>query len=308
MVTEPNRLSRQVVAHVASELEKMDREDPTQADATDMVWHFTTTSGLLGIFETKSLFATNLGYMNDWSEITTGRTHVAQLLFEGKKAIGVEAGTIATLRSSHMRKWESPNLQEYAVCFCLFNNQLSQWRGYGGGVAIGFDRQKLDRLRTRGLSLNKMWYLNVENEDLKKFSADVVIARTFQRYSEGPVRNDLRNGDVSLWTTILDGVQELLAPRCKHGGFAEEHEWRLIYRKPNTRGLPTDFRIRGNSLVPFVRIGGKRGVLELIKWVTIGPMSRMDEFLTMKALEMTKERYGVSFQISRSGIPYRTYS
>jgi hypothetical protein len=99
----------------------------------DILYHYTSAEGLLGIIESGVLRAGNFSYVNDASELTYGQELVNEVLVE-------EIGSAPTslLRSLSLRlQSQVLNLSEefdfYLSCFCSEFDLLSQWRGYGSG-------------------------------------------------------------------------------------------------------------------------------------------------------------------------------
>ncbi|MBL8689252.1 MAG: DUF2971 domain-containing protein [Rhodospirillaceae bacterium] len=304
-----SHLAESFLERIKQSLNAIDGDDPAQKETTDKIWHFTSMDGFLGILEKHCFYATNLGYMNDHSELVTGHRHVVGLLLNKLKRHSVSGEVLEHLYKKHIEHWRAPEFNAFATCFCLLAVQLSQWRGYGKGVAVGFNRRGLEKISLPGLSLNRMWYVDVEDEDLKKYSPDAVISGALEQSFQGEDGPELQKANGDVWSSILDGVLDLLKFRCKHGGFVEEYEWRLLYRRPTIGpALPIEFRARSGMIVPFVKIGEGDNILSLIDWVSIGPMSDLDAFLVKQSLEMIKERYGLNFEISRSGIPFRSLS
>ncbi len=118
--------------------------------------HYTTLSGLEGIIRFKSLWASNASFLNDKAELT-------HALDASKKAIKLLSSEKA------LRAWEPAieaafdelkrglQAQSYVACFCSDDDNLSQWRGYGGsvqGVCLTFEQSALTKRlrRTRRIS------------------------------------------------------------------------------------------------------------------------------------------------------------
>jgi hypothetical protein len=134
------------------------------------VYHYTSTDGLLGILDSGHLWATDLRYLNDTSELHFGLTEMlsayetvsqgpsrresfvdrlaALYKIENWLPIGPlglsEAGSLPRERFDTVANAIVNSLGESIIigvtCFCGEGDLLSQWRGYGiGGYALGFD-------------------------------------------------------------------------------------------------------------------------------------------------------------------------
>lgn len=145
-------------------------------EAHQLLYHYTTASGLQGIVESQQLRATNIAYLNDAEEHTgfferrlphlleeSIRVAVADLALtdSGRRQIedfGGAEKAIEDLKSSLIKSLRSTTLKfnnPYITSFCSALSQqaqddglLSQWRGYGsdGGYAIVFEANGLQKL------------------------------------------------------------------------------------------------------------------------------------------------------------------
>jgi hypothetical protein len=128
----------------------------------DVLYHYTTPVGLIGIVEDKGLWATDVEFVNDAQELRFGREELGKALLEKANELS-PAGSSATVaggpdesRATVMRSvadhlepggifLRKPAHSVYVACFCEEGDLLSQWRAYGpsGGYAIGFRTSNL---------------------------------------------------------------------------------------------------------------------------------------------------------------------
>src|SRR5579863_1256649 len=110
------------------------------------LFHYTSMKGLLGILESKTLYATDVHFFSDASEIK----RTAMLLRDAVRR--VRPSDESTKRLHHqLIDWLAHRLTElghaiFAVSFTANGNLLSQWRSYcdpGKGVSIGFMSERL---------------------------------------------------------------------------------------------------------------------------------------------------------------------
>jgi hypothetical protein len=126
----------------------------------EVLYHYTTASGLVGMLSSGRLWATNARFLNDPTEIQYAAKVVRNLLAKAselydKKVAEMDAGKnivqqIANrlLLSGEIKKWSADIMKilqddenVYIACFCEKGDLLSQWRGYGAtgsGYAVGF--------------------------------------------------------------------------------------------------------------------------------------------------------------------------
>jgi hypothetical protein len=105
----------------------------------EILYHHTGQVGLLGIIETKELWATKIQYMNDATEfglaLALARKELERVL--SSSASLAEKSACVKLKES-LSGLEDINI--FAVCFCENGDLLSQWRGIAAAVtAIQLD-------------------------------------------------------------------------------------------------------------------------------------------------------------------------
>lgn len=141
------------------------------SDSQDGLYHYTNLGGLTGILRSKTLWATDIRYLNDANELSYGVAEMAQVLerlgnempeltgedrekygssseqakefdhndpqFPGsaKKAVYAAASSLAALVNPDVpqmpSQWKWSN--GYVTCLTTEGDSLGQWRGYAGG-------------------------------------------------------------------------------------------------------------------------------------------------------------------------------
>ena len=230
------------------------------------LYHYTNKEGLEGIITSQSLWATRYDCLNDSEEMLSFekilknyyRKDIEALLrekrakiieeevmklFPGKDAVDSLMGYCMVIfrKALLMDNFAVP----YITSFCSAreeyeknNGRLSQWKRYGGedGYALVFDAQRLEDLMSMEgksfkyvmLNINSVVYddgsvpqqLFTEIEQLRKCIID-----TFGHILFGLSK-------LEFTSEILGGIMQCMA-RCKHQGFIEEKEVRLIAFMPS---------------------------------------------------------------------------
>ncbi|WP_142206706.1 DUF2971 domain-containing protein [Subtercola boreus] len=111
-----------------------------EIDAPRLVWHYTSTEGLLGIVQRHVLWATSAAFMNDAEELKAGATAFRAYFEERKPDLSAKVVSEIT-KSGHL----SPGsvFDTYLLSASRLRDSLTMWRNYGGsGVAfaVGIDR------------------------------------------------------------------------------------------------------------------------------------------------------------------------
>lgn len=224
------------------------------------LFHYTNATGLVGIIQSQTLWATHYAYLNDSEEIELFLKHgLRNPLREVTKKCELVAQDKSKQSLINQEEGEekiidqyieitidilmNKNLAEpYITSFCSTKNKdeqikehglLSQWRGYSreGGYAIVFDTVRLAQLLEE---VGKKWehggYL---------FFGDVVYSSCTQetfRYEfkedlntiEGFFADHLREYENSKHEEKFYSALMKCACRYKHWGFEEENEVRII--------------------------------------------------------------------------------
>ncbi len=272
----------------------------------ETLYHYTSFSGLLGIVNSKALWASDIRYMNDSAEMR----HTAEL-------IGAE---IAVRRASGH---PNPNLLNqfldwvfhrftnghmlFAASFRSNGNLLSQWRGYssmGKGVSIGFNaKHLLACANLQSFQVGRCIYSTSEQEKLIRQVLDEVEILTNRRKESGH--------DSESYYDIFEMIESDLlriAAILKHPSFQEEEEWRIVSPVLTEYvNSPVLFREGTSMLVPYVEFGLRveQNSQMPVEHIFLGPTTNVE--LSMNSLTMFLSKKGIKPKngISYCQIPYR---
>ena len=138
------------------------------------LFHYTSTSGLLGILEQRALWASELRYLNDSVELTYG---YQLLLSEARTRTRSSAQNAEIL--TQLEHWLEHRSRfgpmVFVAAFTGDGNLLSQWRAYcppAGGVSFGVASRHLDQVCSANrFSLARCVYSTDEHRSLAVNSA-----------------------------------------------------------------------------------------------------------------------------------------
>jgi hypothetical protein len=243
----------------------------------EVLHHYTDRVGLVGIMESKTLWATDIRHLNDESEVRYSRDLLGALAERFRQEQGdswaarVVCEAVAALASAPT----SPDT--FVASLCDDGDNLGQWRGYGGhgqGFAVGFDRERLRvAAQAQDYSLIRLIYEQAAQEaQLEKSireAIEVVARWGVDRASAPPAIDQL----LSL------GVAFTLVTLCiKNPYFKDEREWRLA--RVIVAGLSegrSKARTRAGVDVPYEEVTLVDATDETpIVEVVLGPMARSD--------------------------------
>lgn len=288
--------------------------------------HYTTGPGLIGIFDSKAIWASDLRHLNDSSEFTfTFKTAAYSLqstpaLYQPGGWVEKYPGLADRIRRSADQAWTG---SFFVTSFSTKQSDLSQFRGYttpGNAYTITFHARELERrAKSLGWRLERVWY----GTDASERIAELVIG-AFAKLDNGDYSTHGGEDAVSeaAWQDLFLGLA-MVAPTFKDAAFADEHEWRLIsppsyfwsLPEPPTdtapmtdQRLPVLWRAGPTFLIPYTKfpIGDPPGFgkdSSLVKFCAVGPGPHM-VFATSSLLNFMTSM-GYPSVAGQNGIPYR---
>jgi hypothetical protein len=285
-----------------------------QTASMDTLFHYTTATGLLGILQSLSLWASDLRFLNDAHEAIFARDLVVEAVRNMKNPMEdpthwahEQHGDLAVRTFSKYQGFVVDEILAsefgvYVACFCESGDLLSQWRGYGmdHGYAVELSadalREALARIPTypdaTGLFQVRYGY----------DAADSVVESALQVVAGF----NLNHPGVKAHYSAL-AVSSMLA-QLKHPGFAEEHEWRAvvgleIYDESWGVGdrEPTSFRSTPRAIVPYVELPLELGAITSIR---VGPGENAD--VREAGVRRLLKALGSNATVTRSEVPLRT--
>jgi hypothetical protein len=267
----------------------------------ELLYHYTTAGGFLGIIRDRFIRATNFSFLNDASEVEYGLKLIESVIdgiraFPDQYPKDFEPDNTASL----VRQFREM-VEVYVSCFTTLCDDLSQWRAYGVApgdrYCIGFHRSALGQLRPPRVpdeepaakpTISNPRLLELEYKEVSQRSA--VLAR-IQNKNDGKVKHTLTN-DLSV-----------LATQFKNPAFAAEKEWRLAVSTIGTGCAIAEFVVADGRLKPFIRLRPDDSLRLPIKQVILLPSKAPER--AMKAAMLALERYGYSsVDLSLSAIPF----
>jgi len=284
-----------------------------------LLYHYTSQQGLLGIFASRSIWATNTQYLNDHTEFVhalTFASSVANYLFDSDYWHSFSL-------MLHKRLKELRGESVYVASFSEKPDLLSQWRGYcpgGSGYCIGLDQDLMaEYCEEKGFRLEKCLY---RHDDQQAEVTGIItssmllfpsIPHTLEEFHgmkleeqvdamevfHDRLSGDLKSQAEEALRVICDSLIEF-APRFKHEGFHEEAEWRIIVNEPEQEVL---FRPGPSYAIPYIAMDLIKSKPQALAKIIVGPNPNQSR--AKQSVEFLVRKYGYNPEIVlRSALPF----
>jgi Protein of unknown function (DUF2971) len=256
----------------------------------DIIYHYTTQTGLLGIIENKELWATKIIYMNDSTEFAAVFKMTEDVLDNEEKTAP------DPLRPPLISTNATRDVNVCVVCFCKKRDLLSQWRGYSGGGSYGYSiGLNTDKLKNLASSSNFVLGSCIYDKALQQS----IVKEICDHYLQQLFTNTL-----DLLAAFTASIIELGA-FFKDASFLEEKEWRLVSTPIEAGRL--HFRPGKSMILPYYKIGIPGSADSPIEDVTVGPCPHMKLSADAVRSFLYKEQIGKVPIVRESVIPYRDW-
>lgn len=268
------------------------------------LYHYTDSSGLLGIFSSQNIWASRIDCLNDTEEYKSGKSVVEKVVKKIRRR--KNTGDFFQELDSW---WDFTGANEpFVASFCEEGDLLSQWRGYAGGhggYSIGIDpRYSLDYHSSRPAKVLDLVRCLYDEDALDCLITSVINYFLHQWMANFAEDADKKTGSEPMQCGLLLPV---LAASLKNKSFEEEKEWRIINLSRDLKMLR--FRSGPSFLIPYVEIPlgeAELSNLGIIKEVVVGPRPnpKLAETTLKKFIECSVEGCP---SIRQSSVPFRNW-
>lgn len=269
-----------------------EKRNASRREAPEMLFHCTGTLGaVVGMASSQKIWATDVRFLNDRTEIEHGMDLVADLLADRSLASSDIAMRVVRFVSDR-RSLGFDRIRLFVFCLCQESDLANQWFMYadqGKGFELGFDLGPVGG--SHGLILR----------DASRQQTPFALERVI--YEEDEKRAELRQ----VLSDVIEALEAMPAPgsheevedlvaragsmalgelysRCaamKHRSFRNEYEWRLVYLVARGTEQEKYVQRRPPSFRPFVELelrGTSPDFLNRLplRQVLVGPHMRLD--------------------------------
>ncbi len=220
-----NRLSKEFADYMMEKVVLIPK-DSFKQENTDLVFHYTNLTTLIGIVENQCLWATDLYFLNDRNEYKHGMNIIENVM----ESIKTEENKHILHAVSVVIK-EISEVNRYVICFSKEGDSLSQWRAYannGSGISIGFNRKKLESALLGTNSFNCIIY----DKEKQKSAVKLIISEATKFFL--PKKNEFNWSDFIYLYFVgysISNLLDFIIANYKDPAFKEEKEYRVECRQ-----------------------------------------------------------------------------
>lgn len=277
-----------------------------------ILYHYTGISGLTGITESKTIWASHIYYLNDASEITYARDIIKKEVNKRLARANGEEKTFLIQFSEWLNCFSETPHHLFIASLSEEKNLLSQWRSYtphGKGVSIGFEPIALLRkIRAQNFKIAKCIYKASEQEELMSDLLNrllITFNNELQTYNSSNRHSSQKY--FGIMENFLGEILQVFSV-IKNPSFCEEKEWRIISPYfSNDTVTQIKFREGASMLLPYIEIDLK-DIMDgetIFEEVYLGPTQHIK--LSQSTLSDYLSINNVCNVTIESSIPYREW-
>jgi DUF2971 family protein len=277
------------------------------ADRT--LYHYTGVRGLLGIVDSRTVWASHIYYLNDSKEVLHACDVLGGLLAERRRMRDDSEREFTKQFLEWLDSFRRDAFHIFVFSLSEEPSLLSQWRSYtphGKGVSLGFPPKVLNHiLHQPGFRIARCLYTRAEHEELMGSLIEKMLTTFRQRHK----RLDTAKAHPSqkyhpFLEEFRNDLLQVLAI-VKHSAFREEGEWRVVSPYfPKYTVADVKFREGASMLLPYIelQLPPKDNLFEQ---VILGPSQ--DVNLSFSALATYLSNRRVCNRTVNSQIPLRKW-
>jgi hypothetical protein len=255
------------------------------------LFHYTSQEGLVGILQSKKIWASECRSLKDTSELTHAEKVIRETLAaetpkvrpefrQGVGAFELLVGEVAARQ------------QIFVTSFCERGDRLEQWRGYApSGYCIRFHGLSLENLPN--WLLGRVVYDLERQREIVRATLAVHLTRLDEAYEAGDEHL------VNRLCANLGAQLSLYAPCFKNPSFDVEYEWRgTTGLAPGTRKI----RVSNGRRIPYVEIELTNAPQHSLPIVEVLHAPVNDQRKAKRELEQILRQFGYSTSLAKSSI------
>lgn len=277
-----------------------------QLEINDLVYHYTSPSGLKNILETKKLWASDFAFLNDKSETLYLYEILQSVINDHKLKKQLDDDFIQELEKIETAYIENPinSYYRYICSLSLNPDSLSLWNyytktasktGYNICFSWAFLKDNINNLSQFEIEYGKVVY--------DKNEQSTILERTLVGYNDAYIsaQSDTERAAI---LSELDQALSILSVYLKHPAFENEEEVRicLTQKISPTTSRQAKYRESNGIFIPYINIEFPANA---IKQIGISPLNERELSINgISSMLLDLEYKNVTINVSK--IPLRT--
>lgn len=273
----------------------------------ETLFHYTSHEAALGILNSRTIWATHIGYLNDTQELEHAIGQLERLIGPTSRQLaGSRASVVADTLGAGLTDLRATNIG----VFSLSENPdlLSQWRAYcpqGTGYALGIDTTGLiEAIPQKTAQLGACIY----DAELQHLLLEQLLSRSVSAFFQelNTPHAKIKTASYQCRTRFARDVARVAA-FVKHQSFEEEREWRMVSRVVSDTSDLWAFRPGRVTMVPYLCLKASVGEAPLrLNAAVVGPS--MAPVSALRAAQLFFTHHGLLRQfVTRSTVPFRSW-
>lgn len=266
----------------------------------EILYHYTSQQGLIGIASSKNIWATKIHYLNGVAEFAYA-IKIARISLGGYKNKFPEENDLWKEIDDELESIENINI--FVCSFSEKGDLLSQWRSYcreANGFSIGFKYSQLySSAERQGFKLLPCIYDENDQENV----INQILAELYRNFQteRGKLQNGISTTKIFTHKFIKKFLQ--FGPILKHPSFSEEKEWRLISPPTSIKHSQVSFREGKYMIIPYFEFELVDNQEKMFVELIVGPTPHKD--LAINSACNLLSAKGINYEITSSKITYR---
>lgn len=270
----------------------------------DLIYHYTSMEGALGILSNREIWVTRWDFLNDKMEFSLAQDICREIFSEHRVKKAIISDLIRGI--DEFTYGNKKDMAEYYIFSCSMDadNQLL-WNSYSEqiGVNLSFDYQEFSNIYSKCCWDGKVVYSRAEQ---KEFFEKTVEQLVFGEEEYGGISswreiNTLSGHEYDVFINTISPMGALYNMFFKDEYFAGEKEYRFVYSPIPRENSMTNYRIRNNAIIPYKVISVDD--FRFLKGIKLGPLNNVD--IAEKGIRHLTAGCGLNVDIERSKAPQR---
>ena len=265
----------------------------------EMLYHYTSLDGLLGIIQNKEWWVTKWNFLNDSAEFRTGKQVCRKVL----EKHGVPKRLIDSIVKQIDSEFDSID-DYYVLSFSLKKDSQLMWTAYANqvGVCLGFEYKKLSKSFDDIIMWDgKVIYDSEEQERVleQTIEEDIINESSYKSVNSWEDLARINKKQEKALSAYIEVIVSLYSMFFKDSFFEGEEEYRIIFTEDKKRYEHPEiiyFRNRLNTIIPYMKRKIKN--IKSLKEITVGPINDVD--VTEKGIETLLRSSGSKAKVYKS--------